>query len=831
VGATPWRFKSSHPHRDVVRLPATLPALRRGVLFFLALAALVVASPAAARGGSVEVVVSLRGPSLADAASSDRALAAVTMEKSRLQLDSPSSISYRQRLDREQSIVAGRIARAIPGAYVHWRYTITLNALAVVVPPDAVGTLARVPGVAKVWPNATYHASLDRTPQLIGAPALWGSALATAGQGIKIGVIDEGVDQTHPFLKPTGFTMPAGFPKGNTAFTTAKVIVARAFPPPSPSWKYANLPFDPEFSEHGTHVAGIAAGDHGTPAPFFSNALLSGIAPAAYIGNYKALTIPTPCCGLDGNAAEIAKAIDQAVADGMDVINLSLGEPEIEQSRDIVVKAIDGAAKAGVVPCIAAGNDGEVGKGSIGSPGSAPLAITAAASTTGNHQAPDIIASFSSIGPTPYSLQLKPDVTAPGVAVLSSVPTGFAEFSGTSMASPHVAGSAALLKQQHPTWTVAQIKSALMLTGDPIYTNQAKTAESSPLSEGGGRIDLPRANTPLVFAAPSSASFGLLKPGANKTISISLSDAGGGTGTWTVALGKAQGTQPTVPASVSVPGTLAIAAKIGASAREGDGTGFVVLTKGADVRRIPYWLHVERPKLGKPTGVLTKAGNYKGNTAKGHANVTTYRYPEVATQLPGPEQVFSLRLRKAVANFGVRVTGGSARVAPRVVRGRDENQVTGYVGLPGDLNPYRDSIGESPRIAGAILPSAGTYSIVFDSTARQTAGKFTFRLWINDVTPPRVKLRGYSRGTLSLSVSDAGSGVDPDSLHAFIDGASTETPVTFSKGIAAVSPDSLSPGKHRIELLASDYQESKNMEDVIRILPNTRDFSASFTVR
>ena len=86
----------------------------------------------------------------------------------------------------------------------------------------------------------------------------------------------------------------------------------------------------------------------------------------------------------------------------MDVINLSLGEPEIEQSRDIVVKAIDGAALAGVIPCIAAGNDGDAeGKGSVGSPGSAPLAITAAASTTGRGQAPDILAGFSSIGPAP----------------------------------------------------------------------------------------------------------------------------------------------------------------------------------------------------------------------------------------------------------------------------------------------------------------------------------------------------------------------------------------------------------------------------------------------
>ena len=91
-----------------------------------------------------------------------------------------------------------------------------------------------------------------------------------------------------------------------------------------------------------------------------------------------------------------------------------------------------------------------------------------------------------------------------------------------------VAGAAALLKQQHPTWTVAQIKSALMLTGDPVYTTAQRNVETTPMTSGGGRIDLARATTPLVFAAPSSASFGLLKPRTHKTVSISLSDAGGG---------------------------------------------------------------------------------------------------------------------------------------------------------------------------------------------------------------------------------------------------------------------------------------------------------------
>ena len=131
------------------------------------------------------------------------------------------------------------------------------------------------------------------------------------------------------------------------------------------------------------------------------------------------------------------------------------------------------------------------GNGSVSSPGSAEGAITAAAVTKS-----DIIAPFSSGGPTPVSLEMKPDVSAPGVAILSSVPPRvglWSEFSGTSMASPHVAGAAALLLQRHPGWTVEQIKSALVLTGKPVLSG-SKSVETPTTREGGGLIYLPTAN-------------------------------------------------------------------------------------------------------------------------------------------------------------------------------------------------------------------------------------------------------------------------------------------------------------------------------------------------
>ena len=221
---------------------------------------------------------------------------------------------------------------------------------------------------------------------MIGATALWGQNLATAGQGLKIGLVDDGIEQAHPYLNPSGFSYPAGFPKGNTAFTTPKVIVARAFPSPSTHWKYANRPFDPALSFHATHVAGIAAGDHDTPTASDGGSRISGIAPKAYLGNYKALTVPTGDFGLDGNSPEIAKAIDQAVADGMNVINLSIGEPEVAAAPR---HRGPGARTTLLPPASSRSSQPATTTTSPGSapsapPANAPAAISVAASTSGS---------------------------------------------------------------------------------------------------------------------------------------------------------------------------------------------------------------------------------------------------------------------------------------------------------------------------------------------------------------------------------------------------------------------------------------------------------------
>ncbi|HZT16670.1 MAG TPA: S8 family serine peptidase [Gaiellaceae bacterium] len=772
------------------------------------------AGGATPQGPTEEVIVTLKPPGLA---AFGRSLA------------SARHAGYARELAAAQAQAARDLVASLPGARIRWRYRVVLDGFAIDLPRSEVGRLAQLPGVARLWPNLTYHSlsvtavsarAVTQSPELIGADKLWGPTLATAGAGMKIGIIDDGIDATHPFFDPSGYTYPPGFPKGLRRDATPKVIVQRTFAPPSPHWKYARAPFDPTQSFHATHVAGIAAGDHGTAD---GSLLLSGVAPSAYLGNYKALTIPTPDFGLDGNSAQIAAAIDQAVRDGMNVINLSLGEPEVAPSRDVVVQAIEGAARAGVVPVVAAGNDfNQFGYGSISSPANAPSAITVAATTIG-----DQIADFSSAGPTPVSLILKPDVSAPGVAITSSLPTNeggpWGELGGTSMATPIVSGGVALLKERHPAWTVAEIKSAIVATADPVRDDLGR--EISVLREGGGLIDLPKADNPLLFTSPSSLTF----PLNGGTRSVALTDAGGGAGSWSVSVDvqdRGHGVTVSAPPTVAVPGTLPVTATAAPGARSGLTSGFVVLTRGTDVRRIPFLAVVDHPLLRtEPVqATLTRTGTYAGDTRRGEARVSRYRFPTGGdATYPGPEVVYRVRVPAGTANFGVAVLSGHA--VPHVVEAGDENHLTGYDGLPQALNPYFSTFGEPRPVAGAVLPTPGAYDVVFDTRSAAGAGPFTFRFWIDDTAPPVLRLVSARGGRIVVSVTDAGSGVDPQSLSATLDGRPVG--VQYAHGLATVPAK---PGAHTLTLTASDFQELKNQEDVARIKPNTATLSRAVRV-
>jgi subtilisin family serine protease len=739
----------------------------------------------------------------------------------------------------EQRTFLRELAWTVPDATVRWRYRLVANGFAVDVPPGEVARIRTLPGVKDVYASARYVGQLDSSPGQIGAPALWGPGLATAGQGVKIGIIDSGVDPGHRFFAPAGYSMPAGFPRGQTRFTNAKIVVARAFPPPGAATREAGLAFDPEDSSHGTHVAGIAAGNARTDA---GSRTVSGVAPGAYIGNYKVLVRTDSGLSPNGNAPEIVAAIEAAVADGMDVINLSLGEPEIEPTRDVVALALDAAAAAGVVPVVAAGNEyNDAGAGSVASPANSTAAITVGAvEITGSRR---VHADFSSVGPTTVSLRLKPDVAAPGVGIVSSLPGGWGGLSGTSMAAPHVAGAAALLVQRHPTWTVAQLKSALVQSGTDAAGEGGNRL--TPSFQGGGVVDLTRADRPLLFAEPSSISFGLVQSSAVEE-SIRLSDAGGGAGLWNVsveALRSSGGISVDLATSeVQVPGELAFEVRGDERPRNGEYAGYLVLRRGDDVRRIPFWGRRSAARLGgHRVGLIVRPGLYRTTTKGRPARVVRYRYPEnprgmgVTTVLAGPERVIRYRLTRRVANLGVVVTSRApnVRVEPRLLSGYDESLLTGIAGLPVAHNPYLDGFRTPVLAAGVLSPRAGRdYVIVFDSATRAGAGRFTYRFWVNDVTPPRLQVptRVVRAGSpLRVRATDAGSGIYAPSLVVSVDGARADARIR--NGVVLVATSGLARGSHRLRVRLSDVQETKNTENVSRILPNTRTLTTTFRVR
>ena len=134
--------------------------------------------------------------------------------------------------------------------------------------------------------------------------------------------------------------------------------------------------------------------------------------------------------------------------------------------------------------------------------------------------------------------------------------------------------------------------------------------------------------------------------------------------------------------------------------------------------------------------------------------------------------------------------------------------------------------------AGTILPAAGAYDVVFDSPSAARAGAFTFRYWINDVDAARADAADADREArrpIVVAASDRGAGVDPASIVVRIDG--DEHAGRFTAGAVRVATAGLRKGRHVLRLQVSDYQESRNMENVGRILPNTRILQTTFVVR
>ena len=318
--------------------------------------------------------------------------------------------------------------------------------------------------IAKVWLDGKRKISLDQSVPQIGGPAAWQAGYT--GKGVNVAVLDTGIDSTHPDLAP-------------------QLAGAANFTEEAPG----------DLVGHGTHVASTIAGTAATSAGKYK-----GVAPDAKL--------------YDGKVCEEWGCTESAILAGMEwaatevkanIVNLSLGgsdTPGIDPLEEAVNRLTE---QTGTLFVIAAGNSGP-GESTVESPGSADAALT-----VGAVDKQDQLAEFSSRGPRKGDGGLKPDVTAPGVDIVAAkskdatigVPVGdhYLKLSGTSMATPHTAGAAALLLQQHPSWKAKQLKGALMAS--------AKSAPDQGIFEqGAGRLDLTKAIKQTLISEPASLGFG-----------------------------------------------------------------------------------------------------------------------------------------------------------------------------------------------------------------------------------------------------------------------------------------------------------------------------------
>ena len=641
----------------------------------------------------------------------------------KIDFNSATVKSYKATLSALRNDFKAWLQKAAPKAQIIKGYDLSLNAVSVKLNGTTLATIRTSALVARAELQGLYYPTAD-DPDLGAIKAIegWtaaGMTSADAGAGVKVGVIDTGIDFTHPCFSDAGY--PAQTRLGQTKYTNNKVIVARVF-----NNKLPQNGFDAKaVQEHGTHVAGTIACNYATAATYAGAAIpagMSGVAPRALLGSY----VVFPGNVENARSEDILNAMEAAYADGMDVVNLSLGGGA-HGVQDLLTVAVDNLDAANMVLAISAGNEGP-GHYTVGSPGSAASALTAGASTVnhevanpitvgelgaipgvpgdfgtpsvypvtgtldalagagvsgidlacdalapapsadaiavvqrgvcdftvkvtnvqnagykaaiivnrlagtpiamGTNGAPaqptipawmvsmdsaadlmandgaavsvadaayvhpfgqvDVMADFSSQGPTDVDYRVKPDAVAPGVNILSSIPVSycdgapcFAFFQGTSMASPHLAGVAAIIRGQHPSWPAWAVRSAIVNTADvDVLQKYTLTGLATDVNlSGAGRVNVESAAGASALLSPVSVSFGATPSGAGSTKSttITVTNPGATTKTWGVAIAT-YGTHPgvsfstsvsfvTVPAggsaSVTVTATFAKAASVG----------------------------------------------------------------------------------------------------------------------------------------------------------------------------------------------------------------------------------------------------------------------------
>ncbi|MFG2677604.1 S8 family serine peptidase [Streptomyces sp. NPDC048392] len=614
-------------------------------------------------------------------------------------------------------------------------------------------------GVAGVWLDGRVSAAMAESNAQIGTPEAWQAGLT--GKGVTVAVLDSGVDAGHPDL--------AGRIARSRSFVPGEEVADR----------YG----------HGTHVTSTVGGSGAA-----SDGREKGVAPGATLAVGKVLDDE----GYGSESAIIA-GMEWAARDvAADIVSMSLGSTEPSDGTDPMAEAVNTLSReTGALFVVAAGNTGA--PSSIGSPGAADAALT-----VGAVDSADQAAWFTSAGPRHGDNALKPDLSAPGVGILaarSRLAAGSGDYTGmdgTSMATPHIAGVAALLAEEHPDWTGARLKDALMSTSEEL--------DASAYQLGAGRVSVPDAVGADVTATGSAdLGFHSWPQEAGKPVTRTLAYANSSdtpVGLRLSVRGAPGGVATLADTALTVPAHGTASTTVtgdGSKAPAGSTSGRIVAAdaSGTPLAHTAFGLVKEDERYTLTVHVKDRAG------APAPADLTVQHLAEGVDPVPahvGDSGTLKLRLARGTYSLtsfldvrggrGADSLGLGFMAAPEVVLDRDRaitldgrelREIRADVGRHTEtrqlLMEYdRDANGSDLFGAVQVPP---TYDSVFAApTGKVTEGDFEYRtVW--RLGKPLLEVKGIgeavvqSGGTLTegrsrlplVDVGDVGDGPFPDGVR------------------------------------------------------------------